>query len=354
MKYKFTDLFDIPALTALCQSFTDINGVVTALLDLEGKVHIATGWQDICTQFHRKNKETACRCTKSDTFLAGQLKKGCDYNVYKCENGLVDIAVPVYVDGEHVANFFTGQFFYQPPDVSFFKKQANTFGFDEESYLEALNRTPIYSEEQIKINMAFLVKLTQVIGEMGRDRLEKIKANEQLLLLATTDSLTGVLNRSAFVENAEQYLKLSARNETPLQFVMIDIDHFKGINDRHGHHGGDRVLIEFAKYVTAQLREADLFGRVGGEEFCLVLQNTKNEGGDIYIEKLRKGLETLIIQFEEKVIDVRVSIGITSYCKNDSYESISKRADLALYEAKNSGRNKVVRYSRPETSGDEK
>lgn len=345
MQYKFTDLFDIPVLTELCQSYTDINGIVTALLDLEGNVHIATGWQDICTQFHRKNPSTSCRCHESDTFLAGQLDKGLDYNVYRCKNGLVDVAVPVRVNGEHVANFFTGQFFFEKPDLDYFKKQAEEFGFDESKYLEALSRTPVYTEKTVRANMAFLVKLTQIMGEMGKDKMEKIVAHQRLQIIASTDGLTGSCNRSHFIEETKMFLKLAERNETPLQCLMVDLDHFKQINDSFGHQAGDLVLKEFAQYTKLMMRETDLFGRIGGEEFSIILQNTDEAGGDVFAEKVRKGAESLEVEFLQQAIPFRVSVGIASFVAGDTYQSLSRRADVALYQAKESGRNRVCRQA---------
>ncbi|MBF0274064.1 MAG: PocR ligand-binding domain-containing protein [Nitrospinae bacterium] len=179
MDYTFTEIFDIPVLTRLCESFTKINGTVTALLDLEGNVHIATGWQDICTKFHRIHPKTSRRCTESDTILAVQLEKGLKYNIYNCENGLVDIAVPVYVNGKHLGNFFTGQFFFEKPNIKLFKEQARQFNFDEDAYLDALSRVPTFDEESIKKTMNFLVELAQLIGEMGMDNLNKLRAEEE-------------------------------------------------------------------------------------------------------------------------------------------------------------------------------
>ncbi|MCB1959050.1 MAG: diguanylate cyclase [Rhodocyclaceae bacterium] len=344
MEYAFTDVFDIPALTKLCQSFTDIDGVVTALLDLDGKVHVATGWQDVCTQFHRKNPATACRCTESDTFLAGQLEQGCEYNVYRCKNGLVDVAVPVMVNGKHVANFFTGQFFFEPPDLDYFAQQAKEFGFDESAYLEALRRAPVYSEEHIKVNLAFLVKLTQVIGEMGEDRLAKLEANKQLAVMATTDSLTGIPNRAHFIEKAKHHLQLAARNGSPLTLLMMDLDHFKDINDAHGHQAGDAVLQAFAAFVRTLVRKSDVFGRVGGEEFCVVLQNTDEKGGAIFAERLRRGVEALRVPFNGQRIGVTVSIGLARLDGDDNFQSLFSKADQAMYRAKAQGRNRMMRY----------
>lgn len=177
---KFADLVDIATLRALCQSFTAVTGAVTAILDLDGTILVATGWQRICTQFHRVCPRSAARCRQSDTVLAGRLKRGETYNVYRCQNGLVDVAVPIHVGGEHVANFFTGQFFFEPPDIEYFRRQAQEFGFDEQTYLEALAEAPIFTEEQVRLMMDFLTQLAQIIGEMGLSHMRLQEANEEL------------------------------------------------------------------------------------------------------------------------------------------------------------------------------
>ena len=159
---EFSELVDIGVLRQLCESFTDITGAVTALLDLEGNVLIATGWQDICTRFHRPHDETAKRCRESDTILAGQLKKGERYNIYKCKNGLVDVAVPIIIRDEHVAIFFTGQFFLEPPDEAYFVHQAKRYGFKKQAYLSALKRVPVFFRRDHKIDDAFLYAIRPI------------------------------------------------------------------------------------------------------------------------------------------------------------------------------------------------
>jgi diguanylate cyclase (GGDEF)-like protein/PAS domain S-box-containing protein len=198
MQYSFTEIFDIPSLTKLCQNFSKLTGKAIALLDLDGKVHISSGWQDICTKFHRVHPATARRCAEIDTQLVNQLTQANPYNVYRCKNGLVDVAVPVVVDGEHVGNLFTGQFLFEQPDKSLFEKQADEFGFDKASYLNALSRVPVFSEEEIRLTMNFLVEVTQVIGEMGSARLnnlsneQKQRANLEALLAENIQKLTSV------------------------------------------------------------------------------------------------------------------------------------------------------------------
>jgi len=189
---KFATLVDIDELKGLCESYTAITGAVTAILELDGTILIATGWQDICTCFHRVNAVTASRCRESDTILAGGLEKGKKYNIYECKNGLVDVAVPIIIRGEHIANFFTGQFFTEEPDWEFFIRQAAEFGFETDSYLQALQRVPIFSEVTIRSMMEFFTRLAQLIGEMGLARKELLLSNEKLL--QNRNMLTHIIN----------------------------------------------------------------------------------------------------------------------------------------------------------------
>jgi PAS domain S-box-containing protein len=179
-KLRFSELVSLEELTKLCESFTTATGVVTAIADLEGNVLISTGWQEVCTQFHRAHPTMAARCRESDTTLAGRLEAGEHYNVYRCKNGLVDVAAPIRVDGEHVANFFTGQFLLEPPDKAYFTRQATQFGLDKEAYLKALAKVPIVSDAQIRGLTGFFTELTRLIGEMGVAGKRVAQFNEKL------------------------------------------------------------------------------------------------------------------------------------------------------------------------------
>jgi PAS domain S-box-containing protein len=177
---KLSELLPVAELQELCEQFTALTGAVTAILDLDGNILIATGWQDICTRFHRVNPGTASRCHESDTVLAARLGNGEPYNVYKCRNGLVDVAVPIVFMGQHVGNFFTGQFLTTPPDTEAFQAQARQFHFPEDEYLNALKRVPVFSEEQIRLIMGFFTRLTHLIGEMGVARMKEEEAKQEL------------------------------------------------------------------------------------------------------------------------------------------------------------------------------
>lgn len=194
----FAELVDLAEMRGLCESFTALTGAVTAVLDLEGNVLIATGWQDICTRFHRACAASSGRCRESDTLLAGRLRVGERWNVYECENGLVDVAVPIIVGGRHLANLFTGQFLFAPADLARFERQAAEFGYDRDAYLEALGRVPVFSEEYVKALMAFLGRLGAAFGELGLARMNaelaarRASASEERFALAMEATQDGL------------------------------------------------------------------------------------------------------------------------------------------------------------------
>ena len=178
MKNKLLDLIDFDKVDLLLEGFNKATGFVTAILDLDGNVLSKSGWRQICTEFHRINSETSKKCTISDTLLAGKMEAGEKYHFYKCLNGLIDVAVPIVINGEHIANLFSGQFFFEEPDRNFFIKQAKGFGFNEEKYLEALEKVPVISKEKVLDAMDFLLNMTQLISEMTYQKLEQIDLNK--------------------------------------------------------------------------------------------------------------------------------------------------------------------------------
>lgn len=168
---------------------------------------------------------------------------------------------------------------------------------------------------------------------MAGDRLRA-----ELEQLATRDSLTNTLTRRYIDEACCIELERSNRSGQPLALLMMDLDHFKAINDTHGHQVGDRVLVEFAAKVQSRLRNKDLLGRFGGEEFVLLLPNTPREAALQVAERIRAACVP-----HENEVGCTVSIGVTlSQPQQDSLDKMLARADAALYEAKNTGRNRVV------------
>ncbi len=155
---ELSDLIDCKEIQNMMENFTDLTGMATAVLDVKGTVLVATGWQDICTQFHRVNCITSAYCTESDCYLAKNLKKG-EFIDYKCKNGLWDVVTPLYIGDKHFGNIFTGQFFYDTDivDENFFLEQAEKYDFDQELYIKALRKVPRFEKKTIEQLMTFLI-----------------------------------------------------------------------------------------------------------------------------------------------------------------------------------------------------
>ena len=172
-----SNILDTPAIQSLMEDFSKLTGMALAIIDLQGKVLVATGWQDICTQFHRVHPQAAQNCTASDLFLARNLRPG-EYAAYKCQNHLWSVATPLFIGEKHVGNIFTGQFFYddEPVDEQLFIDQAAKYGFDRERYLSALQRVPRISRARVKPLMDFLTKFSAVISKLSYSNLKLAKA----------------------------------------------------------------------------------------------------------------------------------------------------------------------------------
>ncbi len=166
------------------------------------------------------------------------------------------------------------------------------------------------------------------------------QANERCSLQANTDALTGIYNRLKFNELFEAEIQRSRRYKAPLSLIMFDIDHFKKINDRYGHHIGDRVLIEMSRLVSQNLRGQDIFARWGGEEFMIVAPDTGLVNAVELAEKLRVLIKT---SYSCDQVRFTASFGVTEFSGDELADMMIKRVDEALYEAKRGGRNKVVK-----------
>jgi diguanylate cyclase (GGDEF)-like protein len=178
--------------------------------------------------------------------------------------------------------------------------------------------------------------------------MQKERADHDAQQLASLDPLTGAFNRRTFVELAEKQLSRARRLDAPLTLVLLDLDHFKEINDTHGHLVGDRVLQRFADLVRSQLRKEDILVRYGGEEFCLLLPDVPGPGGVALAGRIRKAVATedsFVIDGVQ--IPMTVSAGVAARIDEgaEGLEELIARADEALYIAKNRGRNRVAAVS---------
>ena len=194
-----------------------------------------------------------------------------------------------------------------------------------------------------KMEVEIALSCTDFIGEklvfcVQRDVTQR-KANERRIhQMMTTDELTGLLNRREFNQRLEHELNRKDRYANQCALVMLDVDHFKSINDHYGHPTGDQVLVTVSKLIASQVREVDSIARWGGEEFLILLPETDAEQATRVAEKLRIALQA---QKLVQVGGVTASFGVTEYRQGDDTDALIKRADAALYEAKSAGRNCV-------------
>lgn len=171
-KYGIQDLVDIPALTSLFEQFSVATGFTIGFLDHPAKnILIQTGWKRICTEFHRCSAASEEKCLTSNRRLLDSLKKSGETIIDLCDHGLVDCAIPIVIDGKHIASLSTGQMLLQKADIERYKQQAKSFGFDEASYLDALSEVEVVDEKKLRSATQFLASMAQMITESGYSRL---------------------------------------------------------------------------------------------------------------------------------------------------------------------------------------
>ena len=203
------------------------------------------------------------------------------------------------------------------------------------------------NEELVKLNLSYeqlIVELKQAKEKAENFAQELKKANERLRDMAFKDGLTDLYNHRYFQDLMDGELSRAIRYKRPFSLIMLDLDHFKKINDNYGHPVGDLVLKEVSKTIKITVRDSDIAARYGGEEFAIVLPETELKGAAITAERLRKAVEQLEIETNGCRIDVTVSVGVT--CYHPTIDKIEKseilsEADNALYNSKNKGRNMI-------------
>ena len=171
---------------------------------------------------------------------------------------------------------------------------------------------------------------------------------EAMRTLVTFDALTGVMTRRAFLAHCETVYQVAMRSQSTLAVIYIDMDDFKKINDTYGHAAGDEVLKSFGSVVNRCKRKSDLVGRIGGEEFSMVLHKTDADGALKFSNKIRAVAKSEAVTFEGQVIDYNMSIGVAVFDKANplSLDQLMRRADSALYQAKALGKDRVVCYEK--------
>lgn len=299
MKYKLSELIDIPKLQKLMDSFYEITGVASAIIDLDGTVLTRSRWQEICTEFHRVNPETERRCIESDTNMANQAETGKPYVIYKCKNGLMDAAAPIVVEGEHIANVFTGQLLFKDPDIKYFKKQAREFEFDEKAYLKALSKVPVVSEKKIKQYLNFLSSLAEMIAETGMKQLKILKAQDALN--ESKDRFQAIFNNAA-ISIWEYDISSDVKN-------IKDELKVKDVRDFNKYFDDNpdvlKKIISLVKLIDVNEETLRLYGAKTKEEFF------EQFGRHHIPESLETFRNAVIAYFEDKTIYECETVNLT-------------------------------------------
>ncbi|MFZ4400356.1 MAG: PAS domain S-box protein [Bacteroidales bacterium] len=178
MVYKLEDFIDIPLLQDLQEKLNVIYSFPSAIIDNNGKILTSVAWQGICTEFHRTNPDCEKECIKSNQYILKHINEANPFVSYSCSNGMIDNAVPIIIDGNHLGNFFTGQFFLEEPDIDFFRMQAQKYGFDEEAYIEAVKKVPIWSKDKMNQYHDFVKSFIDIIVGLSHKQIQILEINQ--------------------------------------------------------------------------------------------------------------------------------------------------------------------------------
>lgn len=241
-----------------------------------------------------------------------------------------------------IAIYFTVR--HQGP-FSMFNGVQNTLYLQE--FIAALVMITLFFSvllRQVNDKTILLEQLSKNLEDQVREKTNALQiANQKLFELATTDPLTHIYNRRFLEERAEEEVRRVIRHKSDLSLIMFDIDFFKTINDTYGHHAGDDVLIALTQTVLSRIRQDDIFARIGGEEFVILMPNTMLDEAVILATNLKEIISHLTIATESSAISFTISIGISALSNEcNRYKTLLDHADKLLYQAKEAGRNRIV------------
>jgi diguanylate cyclase (GGDEF)-like protein len=234
-------------------------------------------------------------------------------------------------------------------DEGISRKHARVFLDQEDLWIEdlksangtiingvAIGRQKLQDGDKIRVGATTILKFTY------HDDLED-NFQQKMYDAALQDGLTRAFNKRHFLDRLGVEVAYARRHVSPLTLIMLDVDHFKGINDRFGHPAGDQVLVQLAQVVAGQLRQEDLFARYGGEEFAVLCQGVSLDSASVLAERVRATIEATAFMLEEERLPVTISLGVAAHISDadDGATRLIADSDAALYEAKRGGRNRV-------------
>ena len=292
---ELANIIDSQALQTLMDKLYAVTKMGIGIIDLRGNVLVGTGWQDICTKFHRINLDTLSNCIESDLKLSSGVKPG-EFRAYKCKNNLWDIVTPIFIGKKHVGNVFLGQFFYEDevPDYELFAKQADKYGFNKEEYLKALDEVPRWSREKVENLMGFYSKFAAQISQLGYSNLKLAKA------IVEKEKTEEALRRSE-----EKYRNVLDNMMEGCQIIGFDW-HYLYVNDAVAKHG------RFSKEELLGHTMMEMYPGIEDTELCGVLKRCMKERTSTQFENKFNYPDGRIGWFELRVHPVSEGIFILS------------------------------------------
>lgn len=234
--------------------------------------------------------------------------------------------------------------------IQVLNKRHGMFTSDDEVLLTALAAHAAVTIENAdlycklhELNVSLEKKVEERTAELTCANMRLSALNKELEELSITDALTNAFNRRYFMEQLKREVKRASRYGPTVSLLMVDIDHFKRVNDTYGHQVGDEVLTGVARALSQNIRETDVLGRYGGEEFSIMLPSTDTPGALVLAERLRKIISQTSFEFKGRPLSVSASLGVSTWNADlkDNFEELIRLADAALYRAKEQGRNRV-------------
>ncbi len=374
---ELQDIIEINDLREMMRFFYEGAGLAVGIIDNQNNWLISIGWQDICKNFHRMHPETRNNCLLCEERIKEYLNRK-EYLIYRCPNGLVEVAMPLQLESRVLGYFFLSQFFQETPDLDYFKRQALAYGFDMEDYLAAVDKVPIVRPGRVEHLINFFTLFFKLLMRLGFENLRRQKAEQementkeqlevrvkertselnealaeigdlaaqlteslkQVEHLAVTDTLTQTFNRRKFDEIVDTVDQPQGAGLDTFSVIMLDIDHFKNVNDRFGHSVGDEVLKLLCRLIRGLVRQGDVLIRWGGEEFLVLLPETTIGEAQPLAERIRGEVATANVA---GVGHISISLGVAQLRPDDTIDDLIGRVDQALYQAKQTGRNRVV------------
>ncbi len=232
-----------------------------------------------------------------------------------------------------------GSYTYSRNGQDIFLKTRYVPELDWYLLVEQIGKPQSHIQKTLWINLSLSLLITVIVLLLAHFTISKYQ--RRLEIMATKDKLTGIDNRHAFDPAFQQIIKTATRNKEALSIILVDIDHFKKVNDNYGHMVGDQVIVKIANILKSNLRNSDLLCRWGGEEFMLLLPKCNLSDAQDLAEKIRLHIENEVMTVEGNNLAITASFGLCAYLGDESQNELFERVDKALYSAKSLGRNRV-------------